>query len=125
MKVRSLKNAISEAKRLAEKKLAKGEDADEFVEIAEADSFKIYVTSGKTLKSHTPPTLHENQRDVFMLILEGEIEFTFEDGKKTIVKAGQCFVLPKHSKHTCTFSRLTVTIEGVYEKGLYKKRVKG
>jgi quercetin dioxygenase-like cupin family protein len=118
MEVKSLKDAISEAKRLAEKKLAKGENADEFVEIAEADSFKIYVTAGKTLKSHTPPSLHENQRDVFMLILEGEIEFTLEDGKETIVNAGECFVLPKHSKHTCTFSRLTIVIEGVHEKGL-------
>lgn len=118
MEVRSLKGAISEAKRLIEKKLAKSEDADEFVEIAEADGFKIYVIAGKTLKSHTLPSLHENQRDVFMLILEGEIEFAFEDGKKTIVKAGDYFVLPKHLKHACTFSRFTIAIEGVYEKGL-------
>lgn len=118
MKVKSLKGAISEAKQLAEKKLVKGENADEFVEIAEADGFKIYITAGKTLESHTSPSLHENQKDVFMLILEGEIEFTFENGKKTVVKAGECFVLPKHSKHTCAFSRLTIAIEGVYEKGL-------
>jgi len=53
-----------------------------------------------------------------MLLLEGEMEFTFENMKKTTVKAGQCFVLLKHLKHHCVFKKMTVAIEGVYEKGL-------
>jgi quercetin dioxygenase-like cupin family protein len=53
-----------------------------------------------------------------MLVLEGELEFTFKDGEKAVVKPGQCFVLPKHVKHKCVFRKLTVAIEGVYEKGL-------
>jgi len=53
-----------------------------------------------------------------MLMLEGEAEFAFEDGKKTIVKTGECFVLPKHLMHRCIFRKMTVGIEGVYEKGL-------
>lgn len=78
MRILNLQVAISEAKRLAEQKIAVGEGADEFFEIAEADGFKIYIAAGKTLKGHGPPTLHMNQRDVFMLVLKGEMEFTFE-----------------------------------------------
>ena len=115
MKVVRLEEAISEAKRLAEEKLANGESADEFVQIGEADGFKLYVTAGKTIKDEFPISFHENPRDVFMLVLEGEIEFTFEHVKKTIVKAGECFVLPKHLKHHCVFRKMTVAIEGVYE----------
>ena len=115
MKIVRLEEAISEAKRLAEEKLANGESADEFVQIGEADGFKLYVTAGKTIKDEFPISFHENPRDVFMLVLEGEIEFTFEHVKKTIVKAGECFVLPKHLKHHCVFRKMTVAIEGVYE----------
>jgi len=117
-KVIDLKKAISKAKKLAEDKLSMGENADEFVEIGEADGFKIYVTAGKTIKDSPPDSLHENPSDVFMLLLEGEIEFTFEKGEKTTVKAGQCFILPKHLKHHCAFKNMTIAIEGVYEKGL-------
>ena len=105
-------------KRLAEGKLAVGESADGFVEIGEADGFKLYITAGKTVKDEFPVSFHENQRDVFMLVLEGEIEFRFEKGEKTVVKAGECFVLPKHLQHRCVFNKMTVAIEGVYEKGL-------
>ncbi|MDI6905398.1 MAG: cupin domain-containing protein [Candidatus Bathyarchaeia archaeon] len=118
MKIVNLQEAISEAKKVAEKKLAIGENADDFVEIGEADGFKLYVTAGKTIKDEFPISFHENPRDVFMLVLEGEIEFTFERGEKTIVKGGECFVLPKHLKHHCVFKKMTIAIEGVYEKGL-------
>jgi len=117
MKIVNLEETISEAKKLAEKKLAIGENADEFVEIGEADGFKLYVIAGKTLKDEVPISFHENPRDVFMLVLKGEIEFTFENKEKTIVKASQCFVLPKHLKHHCVFKEMTIAIEGVYEKG--------
>lgn len=118
MKIVRLENAISEARKLAEEKLAMGEGADEFVEIGEADGFKLYVTAGKTIKEGLPISFHENPRDAFMLLLEGEIEFTFERGEKTTVKTGECFVLPKHLKHHCVFKKMTIAIEGVYEKGL-------
>jgi len=118
LKIIDLENAILKAKKLAEDKLAKGEDADEFIEIGEADEFKIYVAAGETINDSSPDSFHENPRDVFMLVLEGEIEFTFEKGEKTTVKAGQCFVLPKHLKHHCIFRKMTIAIEGVYEKGL-------
>lgn len=118
MKIVRLEDAISEAKRLAEEKLAVGESADEFVEIGEADGFKLYITAGKTIKNEFPVSFHENPRDVFILVLEGEIEFTFEKGEKTVVKAGEFFVLPKHLQHHCVFNKMTVAIEGVYEKGL-------
>lgn len=88
------------------------------MEIGEADRFKLYITAGKTIKDEFPVSFHEKPRDVFMLVLEGEIEFRFEKGEKTVVKAGECFVLPKHLKHHCVFNKMTVTIEGVYEKGL-------
>lgn len=118
MKIVRLEDAILEARKLAEEKFAVGESADEFVEIGEADGFKLYVTAGKTVKDEFPISIHENPRDVFMLVLEGEIEFTFERGERTIVKAGECFVLPKHLNHSCVFRKMTITIEGVYEKGL-------
>jgi len=118
MKIVRLEGAILEARKLAEEKLAVGESADEFVEIGEADGFKLYVTAEKTVKDEFPISIHENPRDVFMLVLEGEIEFTFERGEKTIVKAGECFVLPKHLKHHCIFKEMMIAIEGVYEKGL-------
>ena len=51
MKIVRLEEAISEAKRLAEEKLARGKNADEFVEIGEADGFKLYVTLEKTSKT--------------------------------------------------------------------------
>jgi mannose-6-phosphate isomerase-like protein (cupin superfamily) len=113
-----LENAILKARRLAENKTAKNESADEFVEIGDADGFKIYVTAGKTIKDQSPHVLHENSRDVFMLVLHGEIEFEFENEEKTAVKANECFVLPKHTKHRCIFKEMTVALEGVYEKGL-------
>lgn len=118
LKVIDIKEAISKAEKLAESKLAEGKNADEFVEIGEADGFKIYVVAGKTIKDSFPDSLHENPRDVFILVLEGEMEFTFKGKEKTIVKAGQCFILPKHLKHYCVFKKMTIAIEGVYEKGL-------
>lgn len=118
LKIVDFQEAILKGKRLAEEKLVKGENADEFVEIGEADGFKVYVAVGKTIKDRFPISFRENPRDVFMLVLEGEIEFTFEKQEKTIVKAGECFVLPKHLKHHCVFKKMTIAIEGVYEKGL-------
>lgn len=118
MKVIKLEEAILEARKLAERKLAAGESADEFVDIGEADGFKLYVAAGKTIKHEAQISFHENLRDVFMLVLEGEIEFTFEKGEKTTVEAGECFVLPKHVRHHCVFKKMTIALEGVYEKGL-------
>lgn len=114
----TLKEAIGKVKKLAEDELAIGEDGDEFVEIGEADGFKIYVAAGKTIKDFSQGSFHQNPRDVFMLVLEGEVEFTVEKGEKAIVKAGQCFVLPKHWNHRCVFKKMTLAITGVYEKGL-------
>jgi len=102
MKILRVEEAILEAKRLAEKSAVK-ESADEFVEIGEADRFNLYVTAGKTIKEELPISFHENPRDVFMLILEGEIEFRFERGEKTTVKAGECFVLTKTLKAPLCF----------------------
>ena len=82
MRIVRLEDAISKAKRLAEEKLARGESADESVEIGEADGFRLYVTAGKTIKDESPISFHENSRDVFMLVLEGEIEFTFENQER-------------------------------------------
>ena len=112
-----IQEAIREARKLAESRLAEGTNADEFVEIAQADGFKIYVTAGKTIDD-SALSFHENPRDVFMWIIKGEIEFKFEDESKTVVKSGECFVLPKHLKHQCIFKKLTIAVEGVYEKGL-------
>ena len=118
LKVVSLGSAISEAKELVENKLAKGMNADDLLEIGDADGFKIYIAAGKTRQNLSPYPMHENPRDVFMLILQGEIEFTFANGEKTTAKSGQCFVLLKHLKHQCVFKKLTIAVEGVYEKGL-------
>jgi len=118
LRIVDFQEAILKGKTLAEERLVKGESADEFVEIGEADGFKIYVAVGKTIKEELPISFHENPRDVFMLVLEGEIEFTFERGEKTAVKAGECFVLPKHLKHHCVFKKMTTAIEGLYEKAL-------
>lgn len=46
MKIVRLEDAISEVKRLAEKSAVE-ESADEFVQIVEADGFKLYVPAGK------------------------------------------------------------------------------
>ena len=119
LKIVDFEKAILKAKKLAENKIAKGENADEFVEIGNADGFKIYVTAGRTLKDKSPQILHENPRDVFILVLQGEIEFKFENEEKAIVKSNECFVLPKHMKHNCVFKEMTVAVEGVYEKRLY------
>jgi quercetin dioxygenase-like cupin family protein len=108
---------IFRVKKLAADKLASHMNADEFMEIGDTDGFKIYVTAGKTI-DNSLHSLHENPRDVFMLLLEGEIEFIFESGERETVKSGECFVLPKHLKHQCIFRRLTIAVEGVYEKGL-------
>ena len=121
LKITNLEKAILKAKKLAENKIAKSESADEFVEIGNADDFKIYVAVGKTLKGKNPQVLHENSRDVFMQVLQAEVEFKFENGEKTIVKTNECFVLPKHAKHSCVFKEMTVAVEGVYEKGLYNR----
>ena len=115
MKTVSLENAISEAKELARTKLAEGMNADEFVRIGEADGFRIYITAGKTV-GDSPYPFHENPRDVFMLIIEGEVEFLFQNGRRTTAKAGECFVLRKNLKHQCIFKTLTIALEGVFEK---------
>jgi mannose-6-phosphate isomerase-like protein (cupin superfamily) len=112
------KERAQRAKEMAEDKIARGESADEFVEIGEADGFKLYVAAGKTLRGKISQDFHENPRDVFMLILRGEMQLIFENREKKTVRANQCFVLPKHIKHKCIFRRLTITVEGVYEKGL-------
>ena len=117
LKIVSLENAISEAKELARSKLSKGLNADEFLEIGEADGFKIYVTAGKTV-GDSPHPFHENPRDVFMLIIEGEVEFLFKNGRRVTAKSGECFVLQKHLKHQCFFKALTIALEGVFEKEL-------
>jgi quercetin dioxygenase-like cupin family protein len=116
--VLKLEEWILKARKRAETKIAKGKSADEFVEIAETDGFRIYAIAGKTLKEPSSNPFHENPRDVFMLVLEGEVEFTFENEEKTVVKSGECFVLPKHLMHHCIFRKMTVGIEGVYKKGL-------
>jgi len=53
-----------------------------------------------------------------MLLFKGEMELVFEDGEKANIRKGQCFVLQKHIKYYCVFKEMTVTLEGVYEKGL-------
>jgi quercetin dioxygenase-like cupin family protein len=121
LKIVDFEKAMLKAKKLAENKIAESENADEFVEIGNADGFKIYVTAGKTLRDKSPQGLHENPRDVFMLVLQGEMEFKFENGEKTILKANECFVMPKHMKHKCVFKEMTIAVEGVYEKGLYNR----
>lgn len=94
------------------------------MQIGEADGFKLYVVAGKSIKSsarikgETTCPLHENPRDVFMLLLEGSMEFAFENGEKKTVKNGQYFVLPKHARYSCIFKKMTIALEGVYEKGL-------
>jgi mannose-6-phosphate isomerase-like protein (cupin superfamily) len=55
---------------------------------------------------------------LFMWVIEGEIEFLFGDDKKSVVKSGECFVLPKHLRYQCIFKKLTIAIEGVCEKEL-------
>ena len=114
MKIVSLEDAISKVKELAKNKLAEGLNIDEFLEIGEADGFKIYVAAGKTVDA--PYHMHENPKDVFMLIIEGEIEFLFQNGKRITAKAGECFVLRKNLKHQCIFKNLTIALEEVFEK---------
>ena len=63
-----LDEVISKAK----KRLAEDKSADEFVEIVETDGFKIYATAGKTANATENGSLHENPRDVFMLVIEGK-----------------------------------------------------
>jgi mannose-6-phosphate isomerase-like protein (cupin superfamily) len=118
LKIVNFEEAIIKVKKEAESKLAEHENADEFVEIGDADDFKIYVTAGKTLKDENPKAFHENPRDVFMLVFQGEMEFTFDNDEKAVVRANECFVLPKHLKHKCIFKKMTIAIEGIYEKGL-------
>ena len=112
----SVPKAILKARGIAENKLKEGVSADEFVEIGDADGFKVYVTVGRTLEN--PTSFHENPRDVFMWIMEGKMQFEFEDGRKSVVKSGECFFLSKHVRHRCIFKELTIAIAGVYEKGL-------
>lgn len=118
LRVRGLYEAVQTAQKLAQDKLAKGENADEFVELGETDGFKLYVTAGRTIQNEAPASFHENPRDVFMLLLKGEMWLTFENGEKAIIKKGQYLILPKHLRHNCVFKKMTVTLEGVYEKGL-------
>lgn len=115
--VEELERAKLKARRLAEKKLAAGKNADEFVEIAQVDGFKLYVSAGKTLE-HGEISFHSNPRDCFHLLLEGELEITFENLKKETVTKGQYFLLSKGIKHKAVFKQLTIAIVGVYEKGL-------
>ena len=66
MKTLKLEKAILNAKKLAETRLARNENADELVEIGNADYFKVYVATAKTIHDRSPSTLHENPRDVII-----------------------------------------------------------
>jgi mannose-6-phosphate isomerase-like protein (cupin superfamily) len=118
LKIIDVEEAVRKARKLAEDSLARGENADEFIEIGETDGFKMYIAAGKTLSGAAASSFHENPRDVFMLLLEGEMELAFEKEKRITVKKGQCFVLPKHLRHRCFFRRMTIALEGVFERGL-------
>ena len=82
LKVSDFKEAVHRARTLAEEKSGRHENADEFIKIGEADGFRLYVVAGKTINKALSSSLHENPCDVFMLLLEGEMEFTFEDDEK-------------------------------------------
>ena len=60
--------------------------------------------------------MHENPRDVFIQVLEGEMELSFAEGTKARVEAGEFFVLPKHVRHVCLFKRMTIAVEGVLRR---------
>jgi quercetin dioxygenase-like cupin family protein len=94
LKIVNFEKAVRKAKDLAESKLAKHESADEFVEIGNTDGFKIYVTAGKTLEDKSQ-VFHENPRDVFMLVLQGEIVLSLDNGEKVIVKPKIALSCPK------------------------------
>ena len=47
----NLEKAILKAKKLAEDKIIKHQNADELIEIAEAYGFKIYVAAGKDIST--------------------------------------------------------------------------
>ena len=49
LKIVSLENAISKAKELARSELSEGLNADEFLEIGEADGLRINITTWKTV----------------------------------------------------------------------------
>lgn len=67
-----LDEATSNVKKLAEKRFAEDKSANEFVEIVETDGFKIYATAGKIANAKENGSLHENPRDVFVLVIEGK-----------------------------------------------------
>jgi len=69
MSVFQFDEAKLKARELAEAKLAKGENADEFVQIAEVNGFKLYVCAGKTIKTPGKERFHSNPRDCFHLLL--------------------------------------------------------
>lgn len=118
MSVFQFDEAKLKARKLAEAKLAKGENADEFVQIAEVNGFKLYVCAGKTIKTPGKERFHSNPKDCFHLLLQGEMELTFENSEKVNVTKSQYFVLPKGIKHKAFFKTLTIALVGVYEKGL-------
>jgi len=115
-KVVEFEDALKQVRKLAQEKLDEGDNADEFVELGDADGVKFYVTAGKHIRDVASDEFHENPRDSFIWVLEGEMEFTFENGEKTTVRKGQCFVFPKHLRHRCVFKKMTITLEGVYEE---------
>jgi mannose-6-phosphate isomerase-like protein (cupin superfamily) len=115
-KVVEFEDAVKKARKLAQEKLDEGDNADEFVEIGDAEDVKFYVTAGKTIRELVSDTFHENLHDTFIYVLDGEMEFTFENGDKAVVKKGQCFVFPKHVMHRCDFKKMTIALEGAYEK---------
>lgn len=118
MSLFEFEEARLKASKLAEAKLARGENADEFVQLAEVDGFKLYVCAGKTIKTLGKEHFHSNPRDCFHLLLQGEMELTFENSEKINVAKGQYFVLPKGVEHRASFKGLTIALVGVYEKDL-------
>jgi len=67
LEIIDLEEAISEAKRLAQKKLATGENADEFLSDRGAGEFKINVTAKKSNVYSQFTELHPKQMPVSQL----------------------------------------------------------
>jgi hypothetical protein len=63
--------AIIKARKLSEDRLARGGNANEFIEIGEVDGFKMCIAAGKTLSVSAARFFHEKPRDVSYYCLKG------------------------------------------------------
>lgn len=78
-------------------------DREVFETLCETDQLSLerIISAGQT----TPPDQwYDQPRDEWVLLLQGEAQLTYEDGRTIDLKAGDYLLIPAHHKHRVSYT---------------------